>query len=280
MCISAVLGVASSLVGASSAKKAGKAAAEAGRQQLALQERIYDEQTENFQPYLEGGRIFNDAYLYEMGLGAAPTIGGRAPDVVEFNDVIPADPNAVSPFFVRPENRDPNVNYDPQPQNVTKYRVNDQVFGSREAAQAYADANPEGTSPYSGFTKTPGYDFRLGQGYDAIESSAAGRGGLYSGATMRRLQEYGQDYASNEYNNFLNRLASGAGAGQAAAGNQAAAGQNFAAGGANALANIGNAQAASAIGVGNAWQGGIGNLASIYGSQVGQSDDNRLRLFG
>ena len=55
-------------------------------------------------------------------------------------------------------------------------------------------------------TKTPGYDFRLNEGTRAIEGSAAARGGLYSGATMQALQNYGQDYATNAYENWLNRV--------------------------------------------------------------------------
>lgn len=51
----------------------------------------------------------------------------------------------------------------------------------------------------------PGYQFRLGQGTQAIENSAAARGGLLSGNTGRALTDYGQNFASNEYGNIYNR---------------------------------------------------------------------------
>lgn len=51
----------------------------------------------------------------------------------------------------------------------------------------------------------PGYQFRLNEGMKAIQGSAAARGGLNSGATLKALERYGQDYASNEYQNAYNR---------------------------------------------------------------------------
>jgi len=51
----------------------------------------------------------------------------------------------------------------------------------------------------------PGYQFRLQQGQQALENSAAARGGLLSGNTGEALTQYGQNYASNEYGNVYNR---------------------------------------------------------------------------
>jgi hypothetical protein len=55
------------------------------------------------------------------------------------------------------------------------------------------------------FTESPGYQFRLGQGVQALERGAAARGRQLSGAQGKALTRYGQDYASNEYDNFLRR---------------------------------------------------------------------------
>jgi hypothetical protein len=52
---------------------------------------------------------------------------------------------------------------------------------------------------------TPGYQFRMDQGREAIENSAIARGGLLSGNTMKAITDYGQDYASNEYDKELLR---------------------------------------------------------------------------
>lgn len=86
---------------------------------------------------------------------------------------------------------------------------------------------PEG---YGGFTATPGYEFRREQGIGAIDASAAARGGLKSGATMKALTEFGDGLAAQEYGNFYNRLSDAAVMGQAAgtsiAGIEQAHGQN------------------------------------------------------
>ena len=55
------------------------------------------------------------------------------------------------------------------------------------------------------FTESPGYQFRLGEGVKALDRSAASRGRLRSGAQDKALIRYGQDYATNEYDMFLNR---------------------------------------------------------------------------
>lgn len=51
----------------------------------------------------------------------------------------------------------------------------------------------------------PGYQARLKLGTDAIQRSAAARGNVLTGGTAKALDSYGQDYASNEYNNVYNR---------------------------------------------------------------------------
>ena len=60
---------------------------------------------------------------------------------------------------------------------------------------------PDADSIYS----DPSYQFRLNQGLGALESSAAARGVLRSGGTLKGVQDYAQDYASQEYNNIYNR---------------------------------------------------------------------------
>lgn len=121
----------------------------------------------------------------------------------------------------------------------------------------------------SQFQQDPGYAFRLSEGQKALDRSAAARGGLISGAALKAAGRYGQDMASQEYQNAFNRyqiernaqlapLQSLAGVGQTTA---AQLGQT---GAANA-ANVGNlitggaaAQAAGQVGQANAITGGLG----------------------
>jgi hypothetical protein len=51
---------------------------------------------------------------------------------------------------------------------------------------------------------TPGYQFQLQQGEDAIQNSAAARGGLLSGGTLADLNNYAQGVASTNYQNTFN----------------------------------------------------------------------------
>lgn len=56
------------------------------------------------------------------------------------------------------------------------------------------------------FQQDPGFNFRREQGMRGIESSAAARGGLLSGGTLKALNRYNQEFASNEYTNAYNRF--------------------------------------------------------------------------
>jgi hypothetical protein len=54
----------------------------------------------------------------------------------------------------------------------------------------------------------PGYMARYNQGQQGLERSAAAQGTLLSGGQLKAAENYGQDYASNEYNNYVNQLLS------------------------------------------------------------------------
>jgi len=147
----------------------------------------------------------------------------------------------------------------------------------------------------------PGYQARMNIGADVLQRSAAARGGVLTGGTAKALDQFGQDYASNEYNNVynraltgfqtnynqynndqsnqFNRLAAISGIGQTAANNLSTAGQNASNNVSNNLlstaANMGqqynNAGAANASGIvgsANAWSGALGglggNLSNLY----------------
>lgn len=57
----------------------------------------------------------------------------------------------------------------------------------------------------SDFEQDPGYAFRMSEGLKALDRQAAARGGLISGAALKASQRYGQDMASQEYQNAFNR---------------------------------------------------------------------------
>jgi len=53
--------------------------------------------------------------------------------------------------------------------------------------------------------KDPGYQFRMEEGVNALDRSAASRGRLLSGAQDRAVTRYSQGLASQEYGNAFNR---------------------------------------------------------------------------
>lgn len=56
------------------------------------------------------------------------------------------------------------------------------------------------------YQQSPGYDFRMQQGIKAIQNSAAANGTLNSGSTLKALEEYGQNYGTNDYQIYLQNL--------------------------------------------------------------------------
>lgn len=151
----------------------------------------------------------------------------------------------------------------------------------------------------SDFQADPGYAFRLSEGMKALDRTAASRGGLLSGATLKGAQRYGSDLASQEYQNAFNRyqanrsaqeqaygnafnrfqtertntlapLQSLAGVGQSAAQQAQQASQNYTAGTTGALANFGAAQGSNIIGAGNARASGYVGGANALSSGLGQ----------
>jgi hypothetical protein len=76
------------------------------------------------------------------------------------------------------------------------------IGGDASAAGYGSLAKPFGQTD---FEQDPGYAFRQSEGMRALERSASARGNLLSGGTLRGIQRFGQDLASQEYGNAFNR---------------------------------------------------------------------------
>jgi hypothetical protein len=112
----------------------------------------------------------------------------------------------------------------------------------------------------------PGYQFRLNEGMNALNTGFASRGMLHSGAAAKSALQYGQNYASNEFGNAYNRLSALAGVGQTANAQNQLAGQNFANGAGNALMQNAQNLGSSYTQKGNAWSGFYGGLSGSLNS--------------
>lgn len=162
------------------------------------------------------------------------------------------------------------------------------ALGKLEGATDYT---PFGMSQ---FQQDPGYAFRMSEGMKGLERSAAARGGLLSGGTLKGIQRFGQDLASQEYTNAFNRyqternarlnpLQSLAGVGQTSAQQVGAAGQSMASGIGNALGaygqGAGQAMGAAAQARASGYMGGANTLTGALGSYMNynqQQEQNKM----
>lgn len=175
--------------------------------------------------------------------------------------------------------------------NITAAEQPYQTLGS-------TSANSLGTLLQNGFQaptlqqaeNTPGYQFALQQGTQAIDENAAANGTLMTGKTGTALEQYGQNLAQNAYqqtyNNALNAYQTNANTlmgganlglsstGQLEQGNLTTAGNTANIDLTSAAAieqeqlNYARAQAGGSLGSANAWSGmisGLQNAASMYG---------------
>lgn len=263
------------------AKKAANQQAAAAQQDLDFQRETRDLIFDRTDPFYQSGITAQNALNFELGLGSRPMMGGTAPQVETFTETMSMGQPAqgAMPYFgpgkTGEEARQRWQNGQGlsmgQPTTATRFRVNGQTFNTMDEAQAFANANTTGATPYQGFQATPGFQFALDQGNNSVNALAGARGGLNSGRTLQDLSTFNMGMANQEYGNYLNRLTGLAGSGQSAAGMQANAATNAASGVSNALSGIGNAQSAGTIGAANGIAGGINNQLALFQYQRGMA---------
>lgn len=136
------------------------------------------------------------------------------------------------------------------------------------------------------FEKDPGYNFRMSEGLKALDRTAASRGGLLSGGALRGATRYGQDVASQEYQNaydryqtnrasILNPLQSISGKGQTTANTLGATGADYATSAGNAYMNAGDARASGYMGSAKAWNQAIGGGINALGQGFANYNTSR-----
>ena len=142
----------------------------------------------------------------------------------------------------------------------------------------------------STYQQSPGYGFQMQQGIQAIDNSAAARGGVHGGNTLKSLDQFGQGIANQDYQQYLGNLFNVAGTGLSAAGQFGNLAQGYAGNTANLaqgyagnltgltnatsqslgqdLVGMGAAQAAGTVGSANALNGMFGGLAQLPWQQM------------
>ncbi len=140
----------------------------------------------------------------------------------------------------------------------------------------YLGLNGQGAQQqaFDNYMQGPDVAFRMKQGINAIDNSSAARtGGVMSGGLLKRLNEYGQGVASQDYGNYLQRLGTLAGSGQNAA-NQLTNANYQSAG------ITGNANTAEGNAVANASLAGGSILGNLIGGAMGLAGNLGFNPFG
>lgn len=120
-----------------------------------------------------------------------------------------------------------------------------------------------------------GLQFGLDEGAKGVNRQAAAGGSMLSGATLKALTRFGNDYGSTKanesYNRFntdqnsqYNKLAGLSGAGQQATNQVSAAGQNMANNISASQIGAGNARASGYVGAANGWNNAISQGVNGY----------------
>ena len=149
--------------------------------------------------------------------------------------------------------------------------------GVNALSQLQTLMSPEGglMNPYSpeNLQSDPGYQFGMAEGEKAINRNMKARGMYNSGAALKAINRFGQDYAGTKYNEAFNRdqvsknaiynmLAGQSGMGQSTASQVASMGMQNANQIGNYMLQGGNARAAGIVGGANSMIGALDDISS------------------
>lgn len=241
-------GLGDSLISGNSASNAASTQAAGDTSAVALQKQMYDQQRTDKTPYLGGGTAANNELSYLMG-------------------ITPNDPNAGAN-----ETAAQTAAFNPMA------GVNTSLGASGSLAKSFSASD---------FTADPGYQFSVDQGTQALQRSAAAKGGLMSGAALKDLSKYAQGTAAQEYqsvydryntnqNNLYSRLAGVSTAGQGMATTSGQAGTAAANNSIVPLQNAAQINATGQVAQTNAWSTGLGQLGSAVASAFNQPSSNQI----
>lgn len=137
---------------------------------------------------------------------------------------------------------------------------------------------------FQDYLGSTGYNFQLGQGVNAINSQAATRGLLRSGANLSAVSDYGQKMGQSYFGNYLGQVGTIADRGLSAGSALAGVGQNYANAVGQQNTNAADATASAWLAGTSAFSKGLGALGSSlkgfgaptssYGSSAGGGFDD------
>lgn len=271
---------------------------------------MFNQSRQDQAPFRQAGLVGLNQYMNMLGLGGTqpaygtPGNGGSAigtytgsgaPDLVTTQNGIPAanqqlyqsDPNYARAWDQVAQEHfstfGKNYQSDSSPSAIAA-RLG-QLYKAPTAASGVGTAGYEQATPanlggsstgnsqqdaFAMFRNTPGYQFGLDEGAKTVQASAAARGGLNSGATLKALTKFGNDYADQQgYTPYMNRLAALSGMAQTSTNQTNALGQNYANQVGQNLQNAGQARAQGIYGSANAWSNYTNSMTKMAGNMYG-----------
>jgi hypothetical protein len=139
-------------------------------------------------------------------------------------------------------------------------------FGQESLNRLRAFEEGAAKGDYTALTASPEYQFALQQGQSDLARNLAARGGLFGGQAQKQFIDYGQGLASNQMQNYLNRLQGGVDTGMRGAAGQSNALSDYLNYYSQARGIKGQSSADARVAKNNAWQAALEGFAKIIPS--------------
>lgn len=207
--ISAGATIGSSVLGGlmgGSGKAQERAAKDAAARAQFAQDQARRQAQEALSPYQEAGQ--GAARKLSEYLGTADPIGyAPRPKLQDFEDQLRDE-------HFRWAGKDYQRNSNIAGQTVKAKKMYEEALKNWELGkQKFQNENPDSKGDgrllkdftNDDFVKDPGYTFRMMEGEKGINRAQLARGGFDSGAALKELNRFNQDFASNEFGNAYNR---------------------------------------------------------------------------
>lgn len=240
--------------------------------------------------YMGAGSFNNNpnapGYVYWPG-GAGgpqgpPSLMMLQNDILKQNGMVDAIKGQLASDALQPAQSDYNS-------QLGVYNQNKDVYDfAKNQYDRYASQGPLTPEEVNAkLANTPGYQFNLNQGVDAIQRASSAKGVLGSGRMLQALADYGQNLATTTYGSQLDRLSALAGAGQQGATTTTAAGSNAGSNLASLYSSLGDTQGNALLAggqgiaqsilsanptytkIGMGGGSGLGGLGSLMGGAAG-----------
>lgn len=267
------LGLVGSVISSNSQKNAANKAADVSQQNAqannALTRDIYNQNQQALSPFMARGNAAGDQLNALLGLAPAQQQAAQ-PQMQQ--------PNALAQFASQPsyggmmdgpernlargvEYRGRDFGMGPNAYSANQTDRFQQLPTAQPTVAAQAQGNPQADA-FQTFRDSTGYQFRLNEALDAVNSNYAGAGVLQSGAAMKAIASRAGQEADNTFGQYAGLLANQQGVGLSGASALAGVGQNYANNVSfNNTQNAAN-QANAALMAG---QNGFGNVLSQLG---------------